>query len=86
MGMGTTSPNMPPWRTNSAVEVAARTTWNGSPTRSAAVSPAAISDPSKTGIFPPWRSTAIVFRVTPMAATWRPGTFQLRYSQTTIRP
>ena len=85
MGMGTTSPNIPPCRTNSAVESAARTMWNGSPAISARDSPAANRAPSKTGILPWWRMTAIVFRVTPMAATWSPGTFQLRYSQITIR-
>ena len=86
MGMGTTSPKIPPEVTNWPAVRAVRTTWNGSPTRSARVRPAANRAPSQTGIFPSFRRTARMFMLTPTAATWSPGTFQLRYSQTTIRP
>ncbi len=84
MGIGTTSPKMPPCRTKSATEPVWSRKWNGSLTRAAGVKPAASKAALQIGIWPPLRTTASVLRPMPTAATWSPGTRQLPHSQRKI--
>jgi len=86
IGIGSTSPKMPPCRTNSATLPALSRKWNGSWASASGVKPAAVKAAVQIGIWPPLRTTASVLSPIPTAAIWSPGTRQLPHSQTKISP